>query len=253
MKLTETVAVVTGGASGLGEACVRNLVAGGARVAILDLDADRGERLARDLNGAAHFARADATSESDVSAALDACQSAFGRVTAAINCAGIAVAVKTIGKAGAHPLALYRKVLDVNLTGTFNVCRLAAERMQANLPDENGERGAIVLTASVAAFDGQKGQAAYASSKGGIVALTLPMARDLADVGIRVNTVAPGLFLTPMMESLPQPAQDALAHQPLFPKRLGKPSELASLVRFLVECPYINAETIRLDGGARLP
>ena len=253
MQLNETVALVTGGASGLGEAVVRDVVAGGGKALIVDRDVEAGQALAVELGDAVVFAQADVTDEDQVSAALDQAEAAFGRITAAVNCAGIAIAVKTLGRDGPHPKASYDKVLDVNLSGSFNVGRLAAERMQKNEPNADGERGVIVNFTSIAAFDGQKGQVAYAASKGGIVSMALPMARDLASTGIRVNTVAPGLFLTPMMGTLPQEAQDALGRQPLFPQRLGRPSEVAHLVRFMIECPYINAEVVRLDAGVRLP
>lgn len=253
MQLSDTIAIITGGASGLGEACVRRIVSSGGKAAILDLNADRGQALATELGATAIFAKTDVTREDDVAAALDATSVAFGGVNAAVSCAGIAIAAKTVGRDGAHALEAYRKVVDINLTGTFNVARLAAERMQSNTPNPDGERGVIVNTASVAAFDGQKGQPAYASSKAGVVGLTLPMARDLAGQGIRVNCIAPGLFLTPMMESLPEEAQAALAEQPLFPKRLGQPSEIADLAVFLITSPYMNAATVRLDAGIRLP
>lgn len=253
MKLSDTAAVVTGGASGLGEACVRDIIAGGGRCAIFDLDETKGAALAAELGDAALFCKVDVSDKDSVAAGLDAAETAFGFINAAVNCAGIAIAVKTLGRDGVHPLSSYRKVVDINLVGSFNIARLAAERMQKNAPNADGETGVIVNMASVAAFDGQKGQAAYASSKGGIVAMTLPMSRDLASYGIRVNTVAPGLFLTPMMASLPEAAQEALGQQPLMPKRLGKPAELAHLVRFMIENPYINGEVVRLDGGVRLP
>ncbi|MEO0619187.1 MAG: SDR family oxidoreductase, partial [Pseudomonadota bacterium] len=186
--------------------------------------------------------------------ALNAVVDAFGGIDLCVNCAGIAFAIKTTGKDGAHPLETYRKAIDINLVGSFNVARLAALHMEKNEPDEDGGRGAIINTASVAAFDGQKGQAAYAASKGGIAASSLPMARDLAFSGIRVNAVAPGLFLTPMFEnSLSQEAQDALGQQVTFPKRLGRPSEFAKMVRAIAENPYMNGTTVRLDGAIRLP
>lgn len=253
MQLKHTVAVITGGASGLGEACVRDLVAQGSKVAIFDLNTEQGTALAEELGPDAIFCAVDVTDEESVDAGLDAVEAAFSRVSAVINCAGIAIAVKTLGRDGPHALSAYRKVLDINLVGSFNVARLAATRMQHNVLNDDGEAGVVINMASVAAFDGQKGQAAYSSSKGGIAAMTLPMARDLSSYGIRVNTVAPGLFLTPMMASLPEAAQASLAQQPLLPKRLGKPCELAHLVRFMIENPYINGEVVRLDGGVRLP
>lgn len=253
MELKKTVAVVTGGASGLGEACVRNICTGGGKVAIFDLNEEKGTALANELGDAAIFCKVDVSNEESVTEGLNATEAAFGYVSAAVSCAGIAIAAKTLGRDGPHPLSAYRKVIDINLVGSFNIARLASERMQKNTQNEDGEAGVIINLASVAAFDGQKGQAAYASSKGGIAAMTLPMSRDLASYGIRVNTVAPGLFLTPMMGSLPEAAQDALAQQPLMPKRLGKPSELAHLVQFMIENSYINGEVVRLDGGVRLP
>lgn len=253
MRIEDVKAVVTGGASGLGEATVREIVHGGGCAAILDMNAKRGEALAEELGERAVFIKTDVTSEDGVKAALDAAEAAFGAVNAALSFAGIAVAVKTVGKEGPHPLELYSKVIQVNLIGTFNVARLAAERIAKNAPDENGLTGVIVNTASIAGYEGQKGQAAYASSKGGVIGLTLPMARDLASYGVRVNTIAPGLILTPMMEMLPEEARDALSKQPLLPKRLGKPSEIAKLARFLIENDYMNGEVVRLDAGIRLP
>ncbi|OED39644.1 3-hydroxy-2-methylbutyryl-CoA dehydrogenase [Chromatiales bacterium (ex Bugula neritina AB1)] len=253
MKLNETVAIVTGGASGLGEATVREIIAAGGKAAIIDLNEEQGNALADELGDHAIFCKADVCNEQQVTDAMDACVASFGRLTAAVNFAGIAIAVKTLGKDGPHPLKLYQKVIDINLIGTFNVSRLASERMQKNTANEDGELGVIVNTASVAAFDGQKGQSAYGASKAGVAGLTLPMARDLASYGVRVNTIAPGLFLTPMLAALPEEAQEALSKQPLFPKRLGKPAEIAKLACFMIECAYLNAEVIRLDGGIRLP
>lgn len=253
MNMQDTVAVITGGASGLGAATVRDLCAQGARVAMFDMNETAGEALGRELGESALFCKVDVTDETAVMSALDKVMETFGKVTACVNCAGIAIAIKTLGKDGPHSLAQFRKVIDINLVGTFNVLRLAAALMERNTPGEDGECGAIVNTASVAAFDGQKGQAAYAASKGGIAAATLPIARDLARSGIRVNTIAPGLFLTPMFEGLGEDVCAQLAHDIPFPRRLGKPSEYARLVRFLLEHPYINGETIRLDGAVRLP
>lgn len=253
MRIEETVAVVTGGASGLGEAAVREIIARGGKAAIVDLNEDQGNALSEELGDKAIFCKADVCNEDNVSGMLDSCVSTFGKVTAAVNFAGIAVAVKTLGKDGPHSLKLYQKVIDINLIGTFNVSRLASERMQKNTANEDGELGVIVNTASVAAFDGQKGQSAYAASKAGVAGLTLPMARDLASYGVRVNTIAPGLFLTPMLAALPEEALEALSNQPLFPQRLGKPEEIAKLACFMIESAYLNAEVIRLDGGIRLP
>ena len=253
MKISDTVAVVTGGASGLGEATVRNFVEGGARVAIFDMNASKGEAIASELGAGVIFQKVDVTSEDAVKAGLDATVNAFGRVDVNVNCAGIGIAMKTMGKEGPHDLATYRKVLEINLMGTFNVLRLASERMARNTPNEDGERGVIINTASVAAFDGQKGQVAYSASKGGIVGMTLPVARDLAFYGIRICTIAPGLFLTPLFEGLGEKVVEQLSAQVTFPKRLGKPSEYGALARNIVESPYLNGETIRLDGAIRLP
>ena len=253
MKTENTIALVTGGASGLGEACVRAIALGGGRVVALDMNAERGNALSNELGENVEFHQTDVTSEDDVKAAIHACEEKFGPVNALVNCAGIAIAAKTVGRDGAHPLQSFGQVIDVNLKGTFNTCRLVAEKMQHNTPDEDGNTGVIVNTASIAAFDGQKGQPAYAASKAGVAGMTLPMARDLASIGIRVNCVAPGLFLTPMLEGLPEEAQEALGKQPLFPKRLGHPSEVADLAVFLINHNYMNGETIRVDGGIRLP
>ena len=253
MEIENTKAIVTGGASGLGEATVRELVAGGAKVAIFDMNVERGEALVAELGEAVIFRSVDVSSEDSVSTAVADVAAIFGGLNAVVNCAGIAIAAKTTGKNGAHPLDAYKKVIDVNLVGTFNLIRLAAVEMEKNDPDENGERGAIVNTASVAAFDGQKGQAAYSASKGGVVASTLPIARDLGRSGIRINTIAPGLFLTPMFESLGEDVCRELAKDVVFPQRLGKPSEYGRLASFLISHPYMNGETIRLDGAVRLP
>ncbi|SEO97617.1 NAD(P)-dependent dehydrogenase, short-chain alcohol dehydrogenase family [Salinihabitans flavidus] len=253
MDIQSTIAVVTGGASGLGEATVRELAAGGAKVGIFDRDAERGEAVATELGENVIFCSVDVTDEASVNTALDTVSERFGAINAVVNCAGIAIAAKTVGRDGPHALDAYRKVIDVNLVGTFNVLRLTAARMEKNAPNEDGERGAIVNTASVAAFDGQKGQAAYAASKGGVVATTLPVARDLGRSGIRINTIAPGLFLTPMFESLGEEVCKELAKDVVFPARLGRPSEYARLASFLLSHPYMNGETIRLDGALRMP
>lgn len=253
MKLTETVAVVTGGASGLGEATVRALAAGGAKVAIFDMNATKGENVAAELGSGVIFQRVDVTDEASVRAGLDAAVRAFGKVNANVNCAGIGIAAKTMGKDGPHTLELFKKVIDVNLVGTFNVLRMAVERMAENEPNADGERGVIVNTASVAAYDGQKGQAAYSASKGGIVGMTLPIARDLAWYGVRICTIAPGLFLTPLFQGLGEEVVKSLSAQVTFPKRLGHPAEYGALARTIIESPYLNGETIRLDGAIRLP
>lgn len=250
MHIEDTGAIITGGASGLGEATARHFRAQGAQVTLLDRDTARGPEVASEIG--ASFAETDVTDAASVEAAIATAKSAMGRVTAAINCAGIATGAKTLGRDGPHDLGIFRQTVDINLVGTFNVARLAAAEMAGNPPDAGGARGVIVNTASIAAFDGQKGQAAYAASKGGIVGLSLPMARDLAREGIRVMAIAPGIFATPMMRGLPQEVQDSLAAEVTFPKRLGDPDEYARLARFIVECGYLNGEVIRLDGALRM-
>ncbi|MFZ1773008.1 MAG: 3-hydroxyacyl-CoA dehydrogenase [Rhizobiaceae bacterium] len=248
MKINAMAALVTGGGSGLGEATARALAAGGAKVALLDR-ADS-SRVAKDI-GALAIA-CDVSDEASVEAAIAQAAAAHGEARILVNCAGIASGMKTIGKDGPHPLDLFRKVLEVNLLGTFNVIRLFAARCAALEPLEGGERGVIVSTASVAAFDGQIGQAAYAASKAGIAGMTLPIARDLARSGIRACTIAPGIFETPMLKGLPQEAQDSLGLQVPFPPRLGRPSEYAALALHIIENQMLNGETIRLDGAIRM-
>ncbi|MEV5649830.1 3-hydroxyacyl-CoA dehydrogenase [Nocardia sp. NPDC052254] len=250
MKLENAVAVVTGGASGLGLATVKELHSQGAKVVIIDLPSSNGESIAKELGDGVVFAATDVTNEEQVAAALDAAQ-ALGTLRIAVNCAGIGNAIKTVSKKGAFPLADFTKIINVNLIGTFNVIRLAAERISATELDGE-ERGVIINTASVAAYDGQIGQAAYSASKGGIVGMTLPIARDLASLNIRVNTIAPGLFHTPLFESLPEEAIKALGAQVPHPARLGDPTEYAALARHIVENPMLNGETIRLDGAIRM-
>ncbi|MGV9410391.1 3-hydroxyacyl-CoA dehydrogenase [Nocardia sp. NPDC003693] len=250
MKTADIAAVVTGGASGLGLATVRELHSAGAKVVILDLPSSEGKAVADELGERVVFSPGDVTSEEDVTAALDAAEQ-LGTLRIAVNCAGIGNAIKTVGKQGAFPLDSFKKIINVNLIGTFNVIRLAAERIAAT-EEADGERGVIVNTASVAAFDGQIGQAAYSASKGGIVGLTLPVARDLAPLKIRVVTIAPGLFHTPLFATLPDSAIAALGAQVPHPARLGDPSEYGSLVRHIVENPMLNGETIRLDGAIRM-
>jgi len=250
MRINETAAIVTGGASGLGEATARHFRQMGADVTILDRDASRGAAVAEEIG--AGFAKTDVTDETSVRDAISAARDHMGRITAAVNCAGIATGQKTLGKDGPHDLDAFRRTIDINLVGTFNVARLAAAEIARNDPGPDGSRGVIVNTASIAAFDGQKGQTAYAASKGGIVGLSLPMARDLAREGIRVMAIAPGIFLTPMMQGLPQEVQDQLAQDVTFPKRLGDPAEYAALARFIVECDYLNGDVIRLDGALRM-
>ncbi len=253
MKIQGTVALVTGGASGLGGATVRELVGAGGKVMILDRPQSDGAKLASELGASAAFAAADVTNDAEVAAAVQQTIERFGTVHICVNCAGTGAAMKTVSKGGPMPLEIFSKVIEINLIGTFNVLRLAAQQMAKNTPNEDGERGVIVNTASVAAFDGQIGQAAYSASKGGVVAMTLPIARDLASLGIRICTIAPGTFDTPMLAMLPDPQRQALAAQIPFPSRLGKPTEFAALARHIVENAMLNGETIRLDGALRMP
>ena len=249
--LSGSTALVTGGASGMGEATAKRLAAAGATVVVLDRDQAKGERVAAEIEG--RFAPADVTSEDDVTAGV-AAATALGPLRTCIHCAGIGWAERTLNRAGdPHSLDTFRKVLDINLVGTFNVLRLAAAGMSENVADEQGERGVIVNTASIAAYDGQIGQAAYSASKGGVVALTLTAARDLAAVGIRVCTIAPGLIDTPLLGGLPADARDALAQSVLFPKRLGVSDDFASLAMEIVRNGYLNGEVIRMDAGIRMP
>jgi NAD(P)-dependent dehydrogenase (short-subunit alcohol dehydrogenase family) len=251
MQLDGKVAVVTGGASGLGRATAEALVGAGAAVVVVDLDSSGGQAVADGLGERARFAAADVTSEAEVQAAVDLASDAFGGLHLAVSCAGIGTPGRVLGRSGPMPLEQFATVVAVNLVGTFNVLRLAAARM-AEADPVDGERGVIVNTASIAAFDGQVGQAAYSASKGGVVGMTLAVARDLADRQIRVVTVAPGLFATPMLAGLPQPAQDSLAAQVPHPSRLGNPEEYAALVRHIAENPMLNGEVIRLDGALRM-
>ena len=253
MTIQGCVALVTGGASGLGEATVRRLVGAGAHAVILDRPGSAGDDVARALGERAAFAPADVTSPDDVGAAVKLAVERFGTIHVAVNCAGVGAAMRTVTKQGPMPLEIFAKVIAVNLTGTFNVLRLAAAQMARNTPNEEGERGVIVNTASAAAFDGQIGQAAYSASKGGVVAMTLPIARDLSSLGIRVVTIAPGTFDTPMLAMLPDEQRQALAAQIPFPPRLGRPSEFAALACHIVENAMLNGETIRLDGALRMP
>lgn len=253
MDLSEAGALVSGGASGLGEATVRKLHASGARVVIADLNADKGESLAAELGDRARFAEANVVDAGAVEAAAAIAAEAPRGLRVAVGCAGIGWAQRVTGKSGPHPLDLFRNVVEVNLIGMFNLMRLATTQMNANEPDDEGERGLFVSTASVAAFDGQIGQIAYSASKGGIVGMTLPAARDLAGRGIRVVTIAPGLFDTPLLAALPEPAREALGQTIPFPSRLGRPDEFASLVAAIAANPMLNGETIRLDGAIRMP
>ena len=252
MKLAGASALVTGGASGLGAATVEALCDAGATVVVADVNDAVGQALVGRLAGKASFVHADVTSEAEVRAAVSSAAGKPGGLRVLVNCAGIAIAEKTLGKDGPHALDRYERVIRVNLVGTFNALRLAADAMSRNEPDEGGERGVIVCTASVAAFDGQMGQIAYSASKGGIAAMTLPAARDLSRSGIRVMSVAPGVFDTPLLAGLPEPARVSLAQQIPFPSRLGKPSEYAALVRHIAENQMLNGEVIRIDGAMRM-
>ncbi len=248
--MNKSVAIVTGGASGLGAATARRLAAGGMKVVVLDISSQQGDELARQIGGT--FSFCDVTDEADVIAGVEAA-ARMGDIRVLVNCAGIGPPMRTLARDGTpHNLDLFRKVIGINLIGTFNSIRVAASKMSANPPDENGERGVIVNTASVAAYDGQIGQAAYAASKGGVVGMTLPVARDLSVVGIRVNTIAPGIIDTPLLAGLPEAAKESLGQQVLYPKRLGHPDEYAEVAMFLVKHHYMNGETIRMDGGIRM-
>ncbi len=252
MNLSDIVAVVSGGASGLGNAVVRRIVEEGGRVAILDLNEELGRAEAESLGKAAVFVATDVSDESAVDAAVARAVDAFGGVQLAVNCAGILGAGRVLGREGPMPRDVFAKVLEVNLIGSFLLARAAAARMVENEPNERGERGLIVNTASVAAFEGQIGQAAYSASKGGVVGMTLPLAREFARFGIRVMTIAPGIFMTPMMASLPEDIQKSLGAQVPFPSRLGEPEEFADLVAYIARNTMLNGETIRLDGGIRM-
>jgi NAD(P)-dependent dehydrogenase (short-subunit alcohol dehydrogenase family) len=249
MQIAGQVFIVTGGASGLGEGTARLLAANGGKVVIADLQVERGETLAKDIGCV--FVKCDVSQEADAQAAVAAATSA-GTLMGLVNCAGIAPAAKTVGREGAHPLAVFSKTIGVNLIGSFNMIRVAAEAMCRNEPQSTGERGVMISTASVAAYDGQIGQAAYAASKGGIVGMTLPIARDLARNGIRNMTIAPGIFGTPMLFGMPKEVQDALAASVPFPSRLGTPEDYAKLVKHIIENDMLNGEVIRLDGAIRL-
>ncbi|MGE8404454.1 MAG: 3-hydroxyacyl-CoA dehydrogenase [Delftia tsuruhatensis] len=249
MQIKDRVFIVTGGASGLGEGTARMLAAEGGKVVIADMQVDKGEAVAREIGGV--FVKCDVSQEADGQAVVDKAVS-LGKLAGLVNCAGIAPAEKTVGKNGAHNLALFSKTITVNLIGSFNMIRLAAAAMSANEPESTGERGVLISTASVAAYDGQIGQAAYAASKGGVVGMTLPIARDLARNGIRNMTIAPGIFGTPMLFGMPQEVQDALAAGVPFPSRLGTPQDYAKLVRHILDNDMLNGEVIRLDGAIRL-
>ncbi len=250
MQIRNSIFLITGGASGLGAATAQLAAANGAKVVIADLQAEAGEKLAKETGG--KYCKCDVTSEADGKAAVEAAVKGFGGLHVLVNCAGIGIAERTIGKDAPHDLARFTKTIAINLIGTFNMIRLAADAMAKAGPNAAGERGVIVNTASVAAYDGQIGQAAYSASKGGVVGMTLPIARDLSRNGIRVVTIAPGLFLTPMLLGLPKEAQDSLGKQVPFPSRLGKPEEYAALAKHIVENEMLNGETIRLDGAIRM-
>ncbi len=246
----EIKAVITGGASGLGRATGALLAASGAQVMLLDRDEAGGTAAAKAIG--ARFHRVDVTDEGSATNAIAAAERAMGGITLCVNCAGIATGQRTLGRDGPHGLNPFRQTVDINLVGTFNILRLATEVMARNTPNDQGERGVIINTASVAAFDGQKGQAAYAASKAGIAGMSLPVARDLGSLGIRIMAIAPGIFMTPMLEGLGEDIIAGLSKDVVFPKRLGKPEEFAELVRFIAHAPYLNGSTIRLDGGLRM-
>jgi len=252
MEIKGCTALVTGGASGLGEASVRQLVADGAKVAILDVEEDKGARIAAELKGSVIFCKTDVADDTSVKAAVDKAMEAFGGIHIALNCAGVIGPAKVLSKKGPMPIEHFNKVIQINLVGTLSVIKNAAEKMVANTPNADGERGVVINTASVAAFEGQIGQAAYSSSKAGIVGLTLPIAREFADYGIRVVTIAPGLFETPMISGVSDKVRESLIQMVPFPKRLGRPSEFASTVKHIIENPVLNGTTIRLDQAIRM-
>jgi NAD(P)-dependent dehydrogenase (short-subunit alcohol dehydrogenase family) len=252
MHVESRTFLVSGGGSGLGAACVRMLAAAGANVVIADVNREAGAALAAEVGTTARFVATDVTDEASVAAAVDTALQAFGGLHGSVQCAGVALAEKVLGKAGPNPLAMFTRVIQVNLIGTFNVLRFAAAAMARNEPSSGGERGVIVNTASVAAFDGQVGQAAYAASKGGVVSLTLPLAREFARIGVRVVAIAPGIFDTPLLAGLPEAARASLAQQVPFPPRLGRPDEFAALVRHVIDNEMLNGEVIRLDGALRM-
>ena len=252
MNISQKTFIVTGGASGLGRAAAEAILAGGGNAVLLDVNNDTGNAAAKALGANARFSRADVTSEDEVKSTVDLAVKEFGGLHGVINAAGIGPAAKVLGRNGPHPLDLFEKTIRVNLVGTFNVIRLAAAAISQNAPLDTGERGVIINTASIAAYDGQIGQPAYAASKGGIVGLTLPVAREFAALGIRVVTVAPGIFDTPLLASLPEAARVSLGQQVPFPSRLGRPSEYGALVRHILENEMLNGEVIRLDGALRM-
>jgi NAD(P)-dependent dehydrogenase (short-subunit alcohol dehydrogenase family) len=252
MQISNKTFIVTGGASGLGRAAAEAVVTAGGRAVVLDVNADAGRAAEHTLGARARFAHGDVADEEQVKAAVDVAVSAFGGLNGVINAAGIGPAAKVLGRNGPHPLELFEKTIRVNLVGTFNVIRLAAVVLTQNTPDASGERGVIINTASIAAFDGQIGQPAYAASKGGIVGMTLPIAREFAAAGIRVVTIAPGIFDTPLLAGLPEAARISLGQQVPFPSRLGRPEEYGALARHIIENEMLNGETVRLDGAIRM-
>ncbi len=252
MQIDGSVFIVTGGGSGLGAATVRMLCAAGGRVLLVDVNRDGGAALCAELGSSTRFVAADVASEGDARLAVSSALDAFGALHGLVNCAGVVIAEKVVGKEGPHALASFARTINVNLVGTFNMIRLAAEAINRGAPNPAGERGVVVNTASVAAFDGQIGQCAYAASKGGVVAMTLPLARELARWGIRVMTIAPGIFETPMLMGMPQEVQESLGRMVPFPPRLGRPAEFAALVRHIIENEMLNGEVIRLDGAIRM-
>lgn len=252
MQIKDRVFLITGASSGLGAAVAKMAIDAGGKVVLLDVNAEAGEAQARALGAAARFHRTDVTSDADGKTAIAAALEAFGHIDVLVNCAGVAPGEKVLGRDGAHKLESFARTISINLIGTFNMLRLAAEAMAKNEPGDGRERGVIINTASVAAFDGQIGQAAYSASKGGVAAMTLPVARELARHGIRVMTIAPGIFATPMMAGMPQEVQDALGASVPFPPRLGRPDEYAALARHIVENQMLNGEVIRLDGALRM-
>src|SRR5512141_2747457 len=252
MQVKGSTFIVTGGASGLGGATARMVVEGGGNAVIADLKEAEGQALAKELGGSARFVRTDVTDEASAQAAVGAALGGYGRIDGLVNCAGIVYGEKVVGREGPHSLAGFARTININLIGTFNMIRLAADAMAKNAPNAEGERGVVINTASVSAFDGQIGQAAYSASKGGVVGMTLPIARDLAELGIRVCTIAPGIFETPMLAGLPEAARASLGKQVPFPPRLGRPAEYGALAAHIVENTMLNGETIRLDGAIRM-
>lgn len=252
MNLEDCVAIVTGGSSGLGEAVVRSMASDGARVAILDVQVDGGMAIAKELGKNVAFIKADISDRDDAQDAINRVVDLFGSVNVAVNCAGVVNPGKLLGKDGPLPIDSFNRVIQINLTGTMNISGLAAEQMVKNTPNEDGEKGVIINTASVAAYDGQIGQVAYSASKAGVAGMTLPLARECADYGIRVMAIAPGIFFTPMVKGMPEKVQESLGKMVPFPKRLGKPDEYAKLVKHIIENPMLNGEVIRLDGAIRM-